>query len=48
MVYLVSEQEELFKEDDLPYQRLDKHEALTIILGWDIVQYDSETNGGFN
>lgn len=45
MVYLVSEQEELFKEDDLPYQRLDKHEALTIILGWDVVQYDSETGG---
>lgn len=44
MIYLVSTQESLFK-DNLPYERLSKEEALKLILTWDVVEYDSETNG---
>lgn len=43
MIYLVSEQEELFKSD--LYERLSKEDAIKRILSWDVVQYDSETSG---
>lgn len=44
MIYLVSTQDALF-EDEVPYKRLSKEEALKLILTWDVVQYDSETTG---
>lgn len=45
MIYLVSEQQDLFEDNDLPYQRLSPEAALYHILNWDRVQYDSETEG---
>lgn len=44
MIYLVSTQDALF-EDEVPYKRLSKEEALKLILTWDVVEYDSETTG---
>lgn len=44
MIYLVSTQDALF-EDEVPYKRLSKEEALKLILSWDVVEYDSETTG---
>lgn len=45
MIYLVSNQQNLFEEENLPYQKLSPEEALNIILTWERVQYDSETSG---
>lgn len=45
MIYLVSNQQELFTGEELPYQRLSAGEALAMILSWKRVQYDSETSG---
>lgn len=45
MIYLVSKQQSLFEEEDLPYKRMSVEEAISCILMWNQVQYDSETNG---
>ena len=43
MIYLVSKQTSLFK-DDL-YKELSVEESINIINSWDIVQFDTETSG---
>lgn len=43
MIYLVTSQTELF-QDDL-YTIITKEEALKMMLSWDVIQIDSETNG---
>ena len=43
MIYLVTSQTELF-QDDL-YTLITKEDALEMMLSWDVIQIDSETNG---
>lgn len=45
MIYLVSEQQDLFDGDGLPYSRITLEESIQEILSWDVVQFDSETTG---
>lgn len=43
MIYLVSNQQELFESDE--YTTINLEESLEIIKDWKIYQYDSETTG---
>jgi len=45
MIYLVTKNTELFKVDE--YKIISVEESLRIIKHWEMVQYDSETTGGF-
>lgn len=43
MIYLISEQLELFETDT--YQRLSVSDSLDMMESWDVLQFDSETSG---
>lgn len=43
MIYLVSEQTELFTSD--LYARMSVEEAITTITDFDVIQFDTETTG---
>lgn len=46
MIYLVTKNTELFKSGT--YEIISPEESLRIMEHWEMVQYDSETTGGFN
>lgn len=43
MIYLVTNQKQLFSFEDIKYLSLE--ESLTMLSSWDIIQFDSETTG---
>lgn len=45
MIYLVTRNTELFKAKE--YEVISIEKSLDIIEQWEMVQYDSETSGGF-
>ena len=46
MIYLVTKQTELFEAEE--YKCITVEESLEILKQWEMLQFDSETSGGFN
>ena len=46
MIYLVTKQQTLFEYTE--FKGISPEESLRIMNNWEMIQYDSETTGGFD